>query len=118
MTVRWARLFWLLPGLLMVCGRAGAFESTELVIPRSQWPEYVNSSSIAELPQVRQVLRQFDEGGRFRIIVRYPGGAANARWAGELIGWFIAHGVPGQYINRELGTGDPDSLLLLLVTGN
>lgn len=102
----------------MVCGRAGAFESTELVIPRSQWPEYVNSSSIAELPQVRQVLRQFDEGGRFRIIVRYPGGTANARWAGELIGWFIAHGVPGQYINRELGTGDPDSLLLLLVTGN
>lgn len=112
---RRGRLSLLLPALLLLCGGARALDYTETEVHRSQWPEFVNSSNIAALPQVRQVLQRFDESGRFRIIVRHPGGEAGAAWAEVLVSWFVAHGVPGEFIDRELGTGDPDRLLLLLV---
>ncbi len=101
--------------LLLVALQALALGTTEVVIRKDQWPEFANSSNISELPQVRQVLQRFDETGRYRIIVRYPGGEAGADWAQQLIRWFVAYGVPGEFIGRELGAGGADRLLVLLV---
>jgi hypothetical protein len=106
---------WLWAVLLLFCGRAAAIEATEYVISRDQWPEHVHSSNIAALPQLRQVLAKFDESGRYRLVVRYPGGESGADWAQQLVHWFVAYGVPGEFIGRELGSGGPDRLLLLLI---
>ena len=105
----------LIVALLLLALQAVALGTTEVVIRKDQWPEFANSSNISELPQVRQVLQRFDESGRFRIIVRYPGGETGADWAQQLIRWFVAYGVPGEFIGRELGAGGADRLLVLLV---
>ena len=108
-------LFTLSIALLVCTTRSGAIEYSELVITRAEWPEYANGANIAALPQVRQVLARFDESGRYRVVVRYPGGESGADWAEQLVHWFVAHGIPGDFLQRELGSGDPDRLLLLLI---
>lgn len=105
----------LLVAMVLAAGPVKALETTEHIIRRDQWPEIANSSNISRLSQVRDIMDRFDESGRYRIIVRYPGGDAGAEWAQQLIRWFVAYGVPGEYIGRELGAGGADRLLILLV---
>ncbi len=106
----------LLAGSLFLGGPAGALQFTEWIIGRAEWPTYVNSHHIGTLPSVREVLARFEEKAPFRIIVRYPGGQAGSEWADTLVHWFVAHGVPGDYVRKELGAGHPDRLLLVLVS--
>ena len=102
-------------GLLFYAVSATAIDYNELTISRDQWPQHANSMSIAALPQVRQVIEQFDESGRYRLVVRYPGGESGAKWAEQLVHCLVAYGVPGEFLGRELGSGDPDLLLLLMI---
>ncbi len=100
--------------LLILTSPAFAIQVDEQIIDKDQWPEYVNGTSIASLPQVRRVLAGFDESGSVYIVIRYPGGDIGIAWANQMYQWFIAFGVPGQYLSMELGSGAPDQLLLIL----
>ncbi len=102
-------------GLLLYTVNVDAIEYSELTIARDQWPQPANSMNIAALPQVRQVIEQFDESGRYRLVVRYPGGESGAKWAEQLVHCLVAYGIPGKFLGRELGSSDPDRLLLLMI---
>ena len=100
----------------MLCATpAIAVDVNEQVINRSQWPQYVNGSSISTLPQVQQILLQFEETDRFSIIIQYPGGDNGITWARQMYQWFVAYGVPGKYLRMELGSGAPNQLRLMLI---
>jgi hypothetical protein len=100
---------------LILTSPAFAAEVKEQIIEKNQWPEYVNGINISNLPQVQQVLSGFEENGRIKIIIRYPGGDDGIHWANQMYQWFIAFGVPGQYLSMEPGSGAPDQLLLVLI---
>lgn len=101
--------------LLLVARSALAVESEEQIIRRSEWPTYVNGSSVSALPQVRRILGQFDENDRMNIIIHYPGGEQGTAWARQLYDWFVSYGVPIRYLKMELGSGAGDQLRVVLV---
>ncbi len=37
------------------------------------------------------------------------------RWGQEMFRWFVAYGVPGKYLQLQLGSGAADQLVLVLV---
>lgn len=101
--------------LLLMAQSALAVETEEQIIRRSEWPTYVNGSSVSALPQVRRILSQFDENDRMNIIIHYPGGEQGTSWARQLYNWFISYGVPIRYLKMELGSGAADQLRVVLV---
>jgi len=110
------RLFTL---LIMLCAMPTiAIEVNEQVINRSQWPQYVNGSSVSALPQVQRILQQFEETDQFSIIIQYPGGDNGITWGRQMYQWFVGYGVPGKYLKMELGSGAPDQLRLMLINKN
>lgn len=116
-TIAAALFVLLLTALSMtVADAADAADTSEQRITRPQWPQYANGPNIAALTQVQKILSGFDEKPGTEIIVRYPGGADGIQWAEQMRNWFIAYGVPMDYLKMEPGSGAPDLLLLILIT--
>ena len=102
----------LLPGPI---SSAYDIQSIEQSIYRHEWPEYTNGASISALPGFRRILLQFNESNDDKITILYPGGEAGIAWAGQVLEWFVAFGIPGKFISMEPGSPGPDALLLVLV---
>lgn len=107
---------WLLCGLMSLFSPAAlSIEVTEEIILRAEWPAYVNGASISALPQTQKILRRFDENGKMQLTIRYPSGEQGIAWGRQMLEWFVAYGVPGEFVRLELGSGGADQLVLQLV---
>lgn len=106
---------WLLLLTSVIWQSVSALEVQQQVVTRADWPQYANGVNLAALPQTRHILRQFDETGKMQITIRYPGGEPGIEWGKQMLRWFVAYGVPHQYLRLELGSGAPDQLVLVLI---
>ncbi len=93
----------------------GAVSEHNEILKRSEWPEYVNGTNIAALPQVSQTLKRFEEDEKIIIEIRYPGGDPGRLWAENLGRWLVTFGVPARYLQIFPGSGASDQLVISLI---
>ena len=116
--MRNSRKFTWLPVLILtwsLCGSVVAFDQTNETIMYRDWPIHENGSSVMDLPQVRSILKKFEEADGMSIEIRYPGGDAGRQWAVSVAGWLVSFGIPVGYMELLPGSGGPDQLVLTLI---
>ncbi|MYB34882.1 MAG: hypothetical protein F4X92_07130 [Gammaproteobacteria bacterium] len=91
---------------------ASAFGENQEVILLDEWPEIQTSINILELPQIREILRNFDESQKHIIEIRFPGGAEGRLWGESVAEWLTAFGVPRNHLNVLPGSGAADRIVL------
>lgn len=76
----------------------------------AQWPEPANGASISALPQVRQIIRLFEEDENITIEIHHPSDVQNdvqndvqskhsgKSWAESLGRWLVTFGIPIHYV--------------------
>jgi hypothetical protein len=101
--------------LLLVANAVSAVTRHDEILVQSEWPEHVNGTNIATLPQVRQILRRFEEDNKIAIEIYHPSGESGRLWAETLGRWFVTFGVPAQYLELLPGSGGADRLVISLI---
>jgi hypothetical protein len=101
--------------VLLIAGNASAVTRHDEILVQSEWPEYINGTNIAALPQVNQVLRRFEEDEKITIEIHYPSGDSGRQWAETLGRWLVTFGVPAQYLELLPGSGAADRLVISLI---
>ncbi|MYD75541.1 MAG: hypothetical protein F4244_02765 [Gammaproteobacteria bacterium] len=94
---------------------AEAFRQHREVILAGEWPEPELGPQILALPQIREILKAFDETGEAVVEIRFPGGETGRAWAQSVADWMTAFGVPRQYLVLLPGSGAPDRLVLEVI---
>lgn len=120
LTLRRDRLRWAVPVLLawlvaLPIHPAEAFRQHREVILSGEWPEPELGSQILALPQVREILKAFDETGETAVEIRFPGGETGRAWAQSVADWLAAFGIPRQHLVLLPGSGAPDRLVLEVI---
>jgi len=99
----------------MVNTAVGAVTQHNEILNHSEWPEYVNGTNIAALPQINQILSRFEEDEKISIEIRYPSGDSGRQWAESLGQWLVTFGVPTRYLELLPGSGAADRLVISLI---
>jgi len=92
--------------------RVSAFGENQEVILFDEWPKIQTSTNILELPQIREILGNFDESKEHIIEIRFPGGAEGRLWGESIAEWLTAFGVPGNHLDVLPGSGAADRVVL------
>ena len=100
---------------LVIPMSAAAFDVKESVVTRSEWPEYENGPTLLSLPALQKTLALFKEKPGQSITIRHPGGDAGRRWGQTVHRWFVAFGVPLEYLVVEAGSGGADQILIVFI---
>ena len=102
-------------GSILVSFNVIAFDVQESVITRSEWPEYENGPTLLSLPALQDTLTRFQERPQQSITIRHPGGDAGRQWGQTVHQWFVAFGVPLEYLSMEAGSGGADQILIVFI---
>ena len=92
-----------------------AFEDNQNIILTSEWPERETGSSVLALPQIRAILKNFDESREDIIEIRFPGGELGRLWGESAANWLTAFGVPQKHLLVLPGSGAADRLVLEII---
>jgi len=103
-------LFLCLPIVAIDCVSASS-ENQEVIL-FDEWPKIQTSTNILELPQIREILGNFDESKEHIIEIRFPGGAEGRLWGESIAEWLTAFGVPGNHLDVLPGSGAADRVVL------
>ena len=101
--------------LFFVSLNVSAFEVKESLISRSEWPQYENGPTLLSLPALQKTLARFNESPGQSITIRHPGGDSGRQWGEKVYQWFVAFGVPLEYLVMEAGSGGADQILVVFI---
>jgi hypothetical protein len=79
-----------------------------------EWARPRAGEVIPEFEAVRAAVDYWDKGINFALLIRYPGEDSGEIWASELHDWFIALGIPSDYILLASGSQDADEITLVV----
>ena len=79
-----------------------------------EWARPRTGDVIPEFDSLRAAVVYWDKGINFALLIRYPGEDSGEIWASELRDWFIALGIPSDYILLASGSQDADEITLLV----
>jgi hypothetical protein len=79
-----------------------------------EWARPRTGEVIPEFEALRAVVGYWDKGTNFAVLIRYPGEDSGEIWASELRDWFIALGIPSDYILLLPGSRDADEISLIV----
>ena len=96
----------LLFALLVASPTVSALSIHTETVSRAQWPEQENGANISALPQIRQIIRLFEEGENITIEIHHPrdvpnndqNGNLGKLWAESLGRWLVTFGIPIHYV--------------------
>ena len=79
-----------------------------------EWARPRSGEVIPEFEAVRAAVDYWGKGINFALLIRYPGEDSGEIWASELHDWFIALGIPSDYILLVSGSQDADEITLVV----
>lgn len=79
-----------------------------------EWARPRTGDVIPEFDALRAAVDYWDKGINFALLIRYPGEDRGEIWASELHDWFIALGIPSDYILLASGSQDADEITLVV----
>ncbi|MCY4226969.1 MAG: hypothetical protein OXF20_04590 [Gammaproteobacteria bacterium] len=94
---------------------AAALGENQEIILLDEWPEIQTSANMLDLPQIREILRNFDESRGHIVQIRFPGGAEGRLWGKSVAEWLTAFGVPGNHLDVLPGSGAADRIVLEII---
>ena len=94
---------------------ASAYEENHEVILLEEWPQTQTSLKILELPQIREILKNFNESKMDVVEIRFPGGAEGRLWGESIAEWLTAFGLPGDHLKVIPGSGAADRVVLEII---
>ena len=102
-------------GLLMPT--AAAEKRYDYRLKRDDWPAHANGQNVLAVAAVKKTLQRFDETDSARIVIHYPGGDFGRQWANEVHNRLVSFGVPVAYLEKQVGSGAGDRLVLEIIDG-
>ena len=79
-----------------------------------EWARPRTGDVIPEFAALRAAVEYWDKGINFALLIRYPGEDSGEIWASELHSWFIALGIPSDYILLASGSQDADEITVVV----
>jgi hypothetical protein len=73
------------------------------LLSADSWARPRDGQSVAQMPPLPEVIREWSEDTNQRLVIHYPGGEDGQLWAYELRSWLVALGVPRS--SQELVAG-------------
>lgn len=101
-------------GLVMaVCALLpAAGTAAERTVTRADWSAPATVEAAASRPALNGVLAAYlGERGQW-VRIAHGGDSRGSAWAGEVRGWLVALGIPGERIRLDPGMASPDQLVL------
>jgi hypothetical protein len=86
--------------------------AAERTVARADWSAPATVEAAARRPALNRVLAAYLEKPGQWVRIAHDGEAPGSSWAGEVRGWLVALGIPGQRIRMDPGMASPDQLVL------
>lgn len=99
--------------LLFVVNQSKA-EPFNVIIHSEQWDMPRHGEALLKQPELGKMVRLWASQPGSVIEILYPGGEEGELWVRELMDWLIALGVPSEAIQSSPGSGDKDTINLIL----
>jgi len=90
-------------------------EPSVVVITAEQWAIPRHGERMLKLPEMKQLVLQWQENTQQIIEISYPGGENGELWLRELKDWFIALGIPSVKLKAIAGSGSKDIIKLTVI---
>ncbi|MCK4709659.1 MAG: hypothetical protein KAU21_13655 [Gammaproteobacteria bacterium] len=90
-------------------------ESSAIVITAEQWAIPRHGERMLKLPEMKQLVSQWQQNTQQIIEISYPGGENGELWLRELKDWLIALGIASAKIKSIAGSGSKDIIKLTVI---
>lgn len=88
--------------------------NAQIIISNTDWPEIRTASRVLSMAAVKRAVDEFEAQPNRAITIFFPGGDQGQQWAQELKDWMVVLGIKGEKIQFAAGSGDPNSLSLMV----
>ena len=92
-----------------------AAESAVAIITAEQWAIPRHGERILKMPEIKQLVLQWQQNTEQSIEISYPGGESGELWLRELKDWLIALGISSVKIKAIVGSGSKDIIKLTVL---